>query len=202
MSLPLIIFGGGFDPPHISHVLTATWAASVFPDSDLWIVPCWKHSFGKEMASFRHRYEMCQRAFGHLTASSSLVQISAIEGELEITRTFDLVTRLKEDQPDRDIKLLVGEDNLAVSNQWYKWDEILKMAGMIVVGREGKEGKRWNEHLWAPKMPRISSTDIRAAVGDPLELHDGELQWPSWVPHLVPRRVLEYIRYHGLYNCK
>src|SRR5438132_412880 len=72
------VFGGSFNPPHVSHVLAVVYALSVAPIDAVLIVPVFQHPFSKELASFDDRLAMCQAAMGWIPRTA----ISAVEREL------------------------------------------------------------------------------------------------------------------------
>ena len=100
------------------------------------------------------------------------------------SRTLRTVKTLREAHPDTAFSLIVGSDLLAELSTWHGGDEIRRLVPFIVVGRAG----HLDGHAGAVAIPDISSTEVRAA------LRDGQS-----VAHLVPRRVLEYIRSAQLY---
>jgi len=60
------VFGGSFDPPHVAHVLAASYALAVGNFERLLAVPVYRHAFDKKLASFEHRVAMCELAFAEL----------------------------------------------------------------------------------------------------------------------------------------
>ncbi|MEL6179714.1 MAG: hypothetical protein AAFS10_12215, partial [Myxococcota bacterium] len=58
----IAILGGSFNPPHVCHVLSATWVLSTRPVDEVWLMPVGQHAFGKGLESFAHRQPMCELA--------------------------------------------------------------------------------------------------------------------------------------------
>ena len=54
----IALFGGSFDPPHLGHVLAATWVLSTSGVDELWVMPAFDHAFDKELSAFEHRKRM------------------------------------------------------------------------------------------------------------------------------------------------
>jgi nicotinate-nucleotide adenylyltransferase len=177
------VYGGSFDPPHLGHVLSVAWTFSAADIDAVWIIPTWKHAFDKEHdASFEERMLMCQLAF----APFRNVEISDVERRLGGTsRTLKTLHTLETEHPETVFRLLIGADVLASTDRWYHWDEVLRIAPPLIVGRQGypvPEG--------CPiSIPNVSSTDIRHALR-----HAGE------VSGIVPRAVIEHIRARQLYS--
>jgi nicotinate-nucleotide adenylyltransferase len=177
------VFGGTFDPPHVGHVLLATYAMSVAPIDGILIVPTFQHPFGKGSAPYADRVAMCEAAFGGL----SHVAISRIEeelgGESFTVRTLEaLAARM----PGTRFRLLVGADVLPETPRWREWDRVTVLAPPFVVGRGGSASVDD-----APDMPTISSTWVRARYASGASLE-------RWVPNAVDA----YVRAHRLYGSK
>lgn len=177
------VYGGSFDPPHLGHVLSVAWALSATPIDEVWIIPTWKHAFGKaHSASFEHRMAMCELAF----APFRRVAFVDIERRLGgVSRTLATLEALREDQPDAELRLLIGADVLSTTDRWHRWDDVVRMAPPLVVGREG-----YPASPGCPiAIPDVSSTDVREALARGHE--------PTG---LIPMAVIEHIRAHDLYT--
>ena len=178
------IFGGSFNPPHVSHVLAVTYALSTAPIDDVLVVPVFQHPFAKELASFDDRLEMCRLAMGWLPG----VTISKVEQELGgESRTLRTVEHLIATRPRDAFRLLVGADVLADLPKWHRFDRIRELAPPIVLGRAGVEEREAPEAF----LPAVSSTELRdrLAAGD-----------VDAIRARVPTKVLEYIAEHRLYR--
>jgi nicotinate-nucleotide adenylyltransferase len=177
------VFGGSFDPPHVSHVLCAAYVLATQPVDRVMVVPTWAHPFGKKMAPYEHRLAMCERAFADLRR----VETSDIEREIggESKSLFTL-RALHEKHPDWALRFVVGSDILMEKHKWFAWDEVVALAPLIVIGRAGFPHPSAGPAL----IPEAASRDVRAA------LSGGED-----VTTLVPAAVLAYVAEHGLYRA-
>lgn len=176
------VYGGSFDPPHLGHVLSVAWALSAAEIDEVWIVPTWNHAFGKTHgAAFDARMAMCALAFAPFRS----VELLDIERRLgDISRTLNTLEALHADHPDASFHLLIGADVLLTTDRWHRWDDIVRLAPPLVVGREGyPESKDCRISI-----PDVSSTDVRAALEQADDLRG-----------LVPAAVVAYIREQGLY---
>jgi nicotinate-nucleotide adenylyltransferase len=179
----IALLGGSFNPPHVAHVMAAYWALATQRVSEVWLLPAYKHPFGKELAAFEHRVRMCELAVAQLRGA----HVCTAEGELAtdplVGRTARTLEHLQAKHPARRFALLVGTDVLAESHKWYRWERVTELARIIVVGRQGVPGAT------EPRLPDVSSTEIRE-----------RLQRGESVAAWVPRRVLEYAEEHQLYR--
>jgi nicotinate-nucleotide adenylyltransferase len=179
------VYGGSFDPPHLGHVLSVAWALSAAEVDEVWIIPTWKHAFDKEHdVPFEERLSMCELAF----APFRHVAISDIERRLGgVSKTLRTLDALETQHPDAVFRLLVGADVLPTTDRWHQWDEVVKIAPPLVIGRQGypvPEGCPLS-------IPNINSTDIRSGLAS-----GGD------ITGLVPTAVIEHIRSHALYQGK
>jgi nicotinate-nucleotide adenylyltransferase len=176
------VFGGSFNPPHVSHVLAVAYVLSTAPVDEVLVVPTFAHPFGKALASFDHRVAMCERAFADLRRTS----VSRIEQELGgESKTLYTLEALRAKHPDWSLRLVVGTDILAEKHKWFAWDELVALAPLLVLGRVGYDSPG------APPavLPAAASRDVRAALAR------GED-----VSGLVPAEVVAYAQEHGLYR--
>jgi nicotinate-nucleotide adenylyltransferase len=184
VSTRIAVYGGSFDPPHIAHVLVASWALAMGEVDAVLVLPTFEHALGKTAgASFEQRMTMCQRAFACLSG----VTVSGIEQTLGApSRTYKLLLALQEQHPGATFRLVIGADIVAELPRWYRSEDILRMAPPLVVGRAGYSRPDDPQLV----MPEVSSTRIRAALaaGEPVD---------AW----VPAHVREYVTEQGLYGA-
>jgi nicotinate-nucleotide adenylyltransferase len=184
------LFGGSFNPPHVAHQLVALYMLETHVD-EMWFVPTYAHAFGKDLVAYEHRVAMCELAAAPLGAR---VRVSRAEYELAqrpdfvASRTLHLIEYLNASYPDVALRLVVGADILGETDKWYRWDEVVRRAPLLVVGRTGHalpEGST----ATGVAMPQVSATRVREllAAKDPA------------AAQLLPQTVLRYIARHGLY---
>ncbi|WP_437985955.1 nicotinate (nicotinamide) nucleotide adenylyltransferase [Sorangium sp. So ce117] len=194
------VFGGSFNPPHVAHVLAATYAISIAPIDEVLVVPVYRHPFSKELVPFEHRLAMCHLALGWLPG----VSVSPVERDLGgESLTLRTLEHLAAAHPDWAMRLLVGADVLSDLPRWHRFDRIEQLAPPIVLGRSGvvapaaerlDAGPADDRPLLRPadvELPRISSSDIRRALA--AGNHEA-------VHQRVPRAVLDYVLAHRLYG--
>lgn len=188
-SRTVAIFGGSFNPPHVAHQMVALFVVETAPVDELWLVPTWKHPFAKNLVSFQHRVAMLER----VAQSLPHVTVSRIEEDLAAapdfvsSRTLETLQALVARHPDTQFRLVVGADILGETDKWYRWDDVVALAPLIVIGRGGYPAPA-DAVVSGLDMPEVSSTEVRA------RLARGESALP-----LVPRSVMSYIAQHGLY---
>lgn len=186
MSRTVAVFGGSFNPPHVGHVLAASYVLAVHDVDAVLVVPAFRHPFNKGLVAFEHRVAMARLAFGDLAR----VEVSEIERELnaEVSRTVDTLEALLDRHADWALRLVIGADVLHDRDKWHRFERVVELAPPIVLGRAGVT------HPEAPRpvLPEVSSSLIRAALagGD-----------RAVVEALVPSRVQAYIAREQLYQA-
>jgi nicotinate-nucleotide adenylyltransferase len=178
------ILGGSFNPPHVAHLMVAYWVLATQGAREAWLLPSYRHPFGKELAPFDDRVRMCELAARGVRGVAVCTAERELADDPHVGKTARTLEHLVAKHPDTDFALVVGADILPDTPKWWRWDRVTELARVIVVGREG-----FPEVAGAPSFPAVSSTDIRA------RLAKGED-----VSGLLPRQVREYVEERGLYR--
>ena len=181
MSRPQIaLFGGSFDPPHLGHVLAAVHARSVGGCTEVWILPCAVHPWAKALSPWDRRWALCQAAFGTL---GPWCQVRNDEQANPSGFTYDLVVKLRRENPGADFLLMGGSDTGQQLPAWHRGDELARIIGIHVVPRGGHDAG-------ISALPPVSSTLVRKLL----------LTQDPAVAELLPRGVLDQIRHHDWYR--
>lgn len=184
MSRRVAVYGGSFNPPHMGHVLAVAYTLAAQPVDEVLVVPCFQHPFSKELAPFEERLALCELAVGWLPNA----RVSRVEEELGgESRTLRTLEHLHAQHPDWEMRLLVGADILADTPKWHRFDRVIELAPLLVLGRRGVDETAAPE----PLLPEVSSGEVRAALGR------GD---PGAIAALMPRAVLAQILTRGLYG--
>ena len=179
----IAVFGGSFNPPHLAHVLAAAVVLATRDVDQLLVVPAFQHPFSKHLAPYNDRVRMCELAMGWLPK----VRVSRVEEELGgESLTLRTLEHLARQHPDWELRLVLGADVLVDAPKWHRFDEVIKLAPPIVLGRVGVHSPAAPPAL----LPDISSTDVRARIATG--------GWAS-LSDVVPKAVLTYIQTRGLY---
>lgn len=188
MGINLGVFGGTFDPPHISHSLACLYALETKEIDHILVIPCYRHPLGKKTSPFQHRLAMTRLAMENLKPR---VEVSDMETEREgPSYTVDTLRILAKRRPEDTLCLMVGSDILGETHEWREFDEIKQLAQLVFLPRPtpGKEKEQVNS---TPDftLPDISSTQIRQRIKQGKD-----------VTAYLSRTVLEYIQSHNLYT--
>lgn len=189
------IFGGTFDPVHRGHLKIAdSFLASNLLDEILVLpTPVPPHKDIENRTSFVHRFEMLRIAFQNI----SEITVSDLENSLESpSYTLRTIRHLQERHTGNKYFLCIGEDSLATFHEWWKYEEILELAPLIVAARPGAEGINQSNKVLDRAIfidheeLDLSSTDIREKIRE-----------AGTIPtDFLPEEVAEYISKHELYQ--
>ena len=180
----MALLGGAFNPPHVAHLMAAYWTLATQGVSAVWLLPAYRHPFGKALAPFEDRVRMCELAAPAVRGVEVCTAEAELAGDPLVGKTARTLEHLAAKHADLRFALVIGGDIVAETTSWYRWERVTELARIIVVGRQG--------HLGAdelPSLPAVSSTEIRSRIAR------GES-----VSALVPAAVLRYIEERGLYR--
>jgi nicotinate-nucleotide adenylyltransferase len=205
------LLGGSFDPPHIAHVLVAAWALACGEVESVWIIPTGGHPFGKALAPFEDRLEMCRRAFACFGARTEVLDV---EREARVHYSIDTLRGLIARHPGRRWRWIMGSDTLEDAARWREFEELTRLASPLMVPRQGHApsqaqatiGTGWTGGMGGTsgaagtekpgaaasfELPDLSSTFIRERLAAGRDAD---------VTGLVPGPVLAWIHERGLYR--
>ena len=195
------VFGGAFDPPHLAHLAIAKAALEQLGLDLLLVIPtgqAW-HRVGAT-SDVGHRLAMAQLAFAGLECT----QIDDIEmRRAGPSYTVETLLELRQRHAGAEWLLVLGADQAQKLSHWQRWQELIALASLCVVGRGGqapahanddiaaqqaKDSGRWQD-LRLPAM-QVSATEVRRrlAAGEDISA-------------LVPESIARYIAQHHLYQA-
>lgn len=188
------LFGGTFNPVHTGHVkLVENFKEKLGLDKVL-VIPTAQppHKEAKELVSAEDRINMCKMAFG------SLAEVS----DIEISRggkSYTVLTleELKKIYKDDELYFLVGSDMLLSFKRWYRWEDILSMCTLCATDRNNEESCKETDPDFFEK---IIFCDFEKTVVSSSEVRE-KFERKEDVAHLIPEKVLNYIKEKGLYNA-
>lgn len=190
------VLGGTFDPVHIGHVVAGAEARCALGLHRVLFVVAnrpWQKE-GRVSAPARDRLDM---------VAAALAGIDGLEASaMEIDRggdsyTADTLEALRDQDPSRELHLVVGADVAADLDTWVRVETIRRTAHLVVVARSEVDGtatagglaQRGWRVSWVP-IPRIdvSSSDLRRRVSEGRS-----------IAGLVPQPAVALISARGLY---
>ncbi|PIE34939.1 MAG: nicotinic acid mononucleotide adenylyltransferase [Gammaproteobacteria bacterium] len=202
-------FGGTFDPVHYGHLRPAIELAEAYRLDTLSLLPNHRPAHrGPTGATSADRIRMLELA----VADVPRLIVDAREAERDApSYTVDTLHELHEEDPLVTLVFFLGIDAFAHFDTWSRWEEILRLANLVVIERPEAEHSRFSRNLLRRQQARhgkriergrrgviveqavtqleISATDLRHRLAAGLSIR-----------FLLPEAVREYIDEHGLYR--
>ncbi len=168
------LYFGSFNPVHYGHLSIVKYLSEQENIDRITIIPS-PHNPLKDketLSDAQERLKAAREAF-----KSAKVQVSDIEFHLqEPLFTINTLRELHKLNPDDNLMLVIGADNIATIERWHLWETILEEFEVIVYPRKDIDGaaicEQYNSRLRtkgiryladAPLL-NISSTEIRAKL--------------------------------------
>jgi nicotinate-nucleotide adenylyltransferase len=185
------LFFGSFNPIHTGHLIIANIMAENTDLKKVWFVVSPQNPF-KPARGLLHefdRFDMVKAAI------ADNYKLEASDAEFHLPKpsyTIHTLTYLKEKHPDREFKVIIGEDNLAGFIKWKNYEQILEQHGLYVYKRPDSQPSELADHAHvkfvdAPMLD-ISATYIRQCIREKKSIR-----------YLVPEPVEQMIRTKGFY---
>ena len=168
------IYGGSFNPVHFGHVGLAKWVIENTDLDELWLLvsPNNPLKSAKILAPEQERLE------GLREAIKDIPGLVASDFEFHLPRpsyTANTLRELQKAYPEHEFTLIIGEDNIAIFDQWKENEYIEKNFRVFVYPRKGSSSmddcklkmEDFKEIVFLKGAPTfdISSTAIRRARG-------------------------------------
>lgn len=160
---PIGIFGGTFDPIHYGHLRTAFELIQALRLSEVLFMPAGNPPHRDvTVANPELRLQMVKAAIAQ--------QPGFNVDDREIRRvgpsySVDTLAELRAEMPERSICLIVGMDAFLGLPKWHQWQDILKLAHLIVAHRPG-----WR----APTMGPLGELLVDGGTGRVDDLHENK----------------------------
>lgn len=196
------ILGGAFDPPTLGHVAVAKFVLDCSREFDeVWLTPCYKHMYNKDLSPAEHRMEMLALA----TEGDGRIKVFDYEIIHELGgETYHFIKRLLDsDLSERcEFSYIIGMDNANHFDRWVNFEELERLIRFVVVPRVGETpDTKVDWYLNPPHvflmpdspLPETASSTVRECVSSYAPIRSRDLL------RLVNEKVLDYILSHKLY---
>lgn len=181
------IYGGAFNPIHTGHLILAQSAMEEYSLEKVLFAVSSNPPHKTGIESFEHRFAMTELA----VKNCPKFEVTDIEKEIEgRSYTYCLIEKIKEKYGmENNYFLIIGEDEANYFNNWFRYEDILKMC-RVVVGHRGTELPKNSIEFEFLKTPfiEISSSDIRKRAKEGRSLL-----------YYTEKSVADYIKENKLY---
>ncbi len=185
------LFFGSFNPIHMGHLIIANVMAQNTDLDKVWLVVSPQNPFkpSKGLLHEFDRYDLVKAAI----ADNFKLEVSDVEFHLpKPSYTIHTLAYLTEKYPNKEFKVIIGEDNLENFTKWKNHEQILDQYGLYVYPRPHVTNSDLKRHpqvtiVEAP-MIDISATYIRNCIKNNKSIR-----------YLVPETVENMIRMKNFY---
>ena len=139
--MKILLYGGTFDPPHNGHLNNLRAAAARVRPDRVVVMPAGLSPFKQRTsAPGALRLEMCG-CFRALADSPDIPQLEVSGWEIAQAeagkRNYTVLTveKLARDYPGAQLYLAIGSDMLLSFDGWHRWQDILRLAHLVVTSR-------------------------------------------------------------------
>jgi nicotinate-nucleotide adenylyltransferase len=160
MSEPIGLFGGTFDPIHNGHLRTAFELWQALRLAQVRFLPAGNPPHREApLAAPELRLEMVRAA---VEGNSAFVVDDREMRRAGVSYSVDTLLDLRREFPDRSLCLLLGMDAFLGMPHWHRWQEVLKLAHVIVAHRPG-----WKAPITGP----LGEVMVDHGTGSVRDLH-------------------------------
>ena len=139
--MKILLYGGTFDPPHNGHLNNLRAAAARVRPDRVVVMPAGLSPFKQRTsAPGALRLEMCG-CFRALADSPDIPQLEVSGWEIAQAeagkRNYTVLTveKLAQENPGAQLYLAIGSDMLLSFDGWFRWQDILRLAHLVVTSR-------------------------------------------------------------------
>ena len=206
--MKVLLYGGTFDPPHNGHLNNLRAAADRVRPDKVVVMPAGLSPFKQHTsAPGALRLEMCSCFHALEEGMDAIPQLEVSGWEVAQAKagnhnyTVLTVEKLARENPGAQLYLAIGSDMLLSFEGWHRWQDILRLARVVVTSRDIGDAPALHAKaklldpsggriLFAPvqALPMASSQlRARLAAGEECEAE-------------LPEEVRSVIRREGLYR--
>jgi len=177
----IVVLGGTFNPLSKAHGYIIKLAAKIVKANKMILVPTndkflysWKDFDSNNIIPNQVRIKI----LNEFSKRNMNVEISRLEMDGITYKTFDTLTKIKEENANSNIYFIFGSEKLEELNKWYRYKELLRNFNFIIIQRNEdniQELLEKNEYLQEfllnftfvednKEYAFISSTKIRNAI--------------------------------------
>ena len=211
MGIKIGLFGGTFDPIHIGHLRMALELKQQLGLDEMRLLPCHQppHRRAPGASSVR-RAEMLRIAL------ADCADLQVDERELrrdQPSYTYETLSELRAELgPEVSLVLCMGADAFAGLPSWFRWQELIQLAHIVVITRPGWSLPESGGAAELLAACRSNMEGLNLASAGSIVLHSARLLPISATEireqvargesaqFLVPDGVWKYMEGHGLYR--
>ena len=128
------ILGGSFDPPHQGHIKISNISIKKLKIKKLYWVITKKNPF-KKKPYFLLKERISKSK--NILRNKRKIQVLYLDGIVRSSRSINVINYFIKVKKNRNLYLILGEDNLINFHKWKDWKKIVKLTKLVVFSRRG-----------------------------------------------------------------
>lgn len=197
------LYFGTFNPIHVGHLIIANYMADYTDLDQVWMVVTPQNPL-KEKASLLedyHRMAMVRLAI----EDNNKLRASNIEFELpKPSYTIQTLVYLREQNPQDEFSLIMGEDNLRTFHKWHNNEEIINNHKLYVYPRALTESEREEQKPLQPKAEFLNHPNVMMCDAPVMKLSASfirnAIERKKDVRYLLTEPVFKYVDEMNFYK--
>lgn len=187
--MKIAILGGGFNPPHLGHLLICEQVLTFTDNIKIWLMPYFAHPWNKPSVSPDDRLAMTKFMAG------GKIELCDLEMERKKKNyTYETVNLLVKQYPQHDFSWIIGSDLLEEFFTWEGTRNIVEKVKILVFPRAGWPVSHLPKNFYTIKNELLVTSDIASE-----KIREMVRQGLS-IKGLVLPQVEKYISEHKLYK--
>lgn len=160
----IVIFGGSFDPLHSAHKEIIEYLSGKF--DKVILVPTTIRYYKAESQPMYSFSERCKKLKEDLDYLPNITISEIEESTPDNWRFIDTLKSIIKSDPNMSYYIAIGSDSFQNFKTWYAWEEIVKLAKLVVFNRPGYTDNFPTdiEYDFVPMNNPESSTRIRNLI--------------------------------------
>jgi len=219
--MKIAILGGSFNPPHLGHLLMANQVLEFTDIDEVWLTPCYRHTFDKKLAPVEDRATMTKLLVDsedtHFGASLGFTRgvkraekrgikpahaIKFCDEEIKNKLSgdsIDLLNILKKKYLHH-FSFIIGSDNLANFKRWGRWEKLITENDFLIFPRPGFSTHLVDYDLDNKKYRfELVKNDLLVITNISSTIVRERIENKLLINHLVPDNLVKYISENKLY---
>ena len=132
------ILGGSFDPPHQGHLKISNISINRLKIKKLyWIITKKNPLKKKPHFSLKERISKSK----NIIKNNRKIKVLYIDDIIRSSRSINVINYFIKVKKNRNLYLILGEDNLINFHKWTNWKKIVKLTKLVVLSRKGYDKK-------------------------------------------------------------
>lgn len=196
----LVIYGGSFNPPTNTHFSIAEQVINQYDQVDkVAFVPVSNKYEKDELADERDRYNMLKLV---IDKNEKFILSDIDMNQEKSLTTIEVMNKMQEQFPDKDIWFLMGSDNLKSFSAWNNSEQIILNYKIIVMTRDADilEKTISNDELLSKYRNNILTLNEEIKTNFSATYIRNQLKNDKSIRYLVPEEVYKYIKDRNLYK--